>query len=308
MRAVEPPEQRPDVQVEAHRVAAILGDLSLDGIVDLHTHFMPDQVLRKVWAYFDQADSRLGQPWTIWYRGTESERLADLRALGATRFTSLNYPHRPDMAAWLNAWSADFASSTPDCAPSATFFPEASAASYVAEALAAGVQIFKAHVQVGGYDPIDPLLEPVWAQIEEARTPVVIHAGSGPEPGRYTGPERIESVLVRHPRLTLVIAHLGMPEYTSFMDLAQRYPNVHLDTTMSFTDFTESMLPFPREELPRLADLGDRIVFGSDFPNIPYAYAHAVEVLQRLDLGTDWLRAVLHDNGARLLGSPTSTT
>ena len=28
--------------------------LGLDGIVDLHVHFMPDRVLQKVWGFFDQ--------------------------------------------------------------------------------------------------------------------------------------------------------------------------------------------------------------------------------------------------------------
>ena len=59
------------------------------------------------------------------------------------------------------------------------------------------------------------------------------------------------------------------------------------------------MSPGP-DEL-RLAALVDRIVLGSDFPNIPYPYAHQLEALARWDLGDDWLRAVLWENGARLL-------
>jgi hypothetical protein len=56
-------------------------------------------------------------------------------------------------------------------------------------------------------------------------------------------------------------------------------------------------------ELPRrLANLGDRVVLGSDFPNIPYPYATQLEALARLDLGDDWLRGVLWTNGVRLLG------
>ena len=70
---------------------------------------------------------------------------------------------------------------------------------------------------------------------------------------------------------------------------------------MAFTDFVEQIAPFPPALRPQLADLGDRIVLGSDYPNIPYPYAHQIAALHRLDLGDDWLRAVLHDNGARLL-------
>ncbi len=70
---------------------------------------------------------------------------------------------------------------------------------------------------------------------------------------------------------------------------------------MAFTDFTEARMPFPPDLRPRLLDLADRVVLGSDFPNTPYPYAHQLEALLRLDLGDAWLRGVLHDNGAGLL-------
>jgi predicted TIM-barrel fold metal-dependent hydrolase len=109
-------------------------------------------------------------------------------------------------------------------------------------------------------------------------------------------------VLARHPRLITIVAHLGSPEYGEFLDLAQSYPGVHLDTTMTFTDFQERSAPFPAALRPRLADAADRILLGSDFPNIPYPYLHQLQALARLELGPAWLRAVCHDNAARLLG------
>ena len=54
--------------------------------------------------------------------------------------------------------------------------------------------------------------------------------------------------------------------------------------------------------LPRLRDLGDKVLLGSDFPNIPYPYAHQLEALERLGLGEEWLRAVCWHNAARLFG------
>jgi uncharacterized protein len=98
----------------------------------------------------------------------------------------------------------------------------------------------------------------------------------GPRPGRFTGPAPILALLQRRPRLPLVIAHMGMPEYHEFMDIAERFENVRLDTTMVFTPFTDETMPFPRHELARLRRFGDRILFGSDFPNIPYSYADAL--------------------------------
>jgi predicted TIM-barrel fold metal-dependent hydrolase len=109
-------------------------------------------------------------------------------------------------------------------------------------------------------------------------------------------------VLRRHPRLTAIIAHLGTPEYGEFLDLADRHRNVYLDTTMAFTEFMEQIAPFPPVLLPRLAAAADRILLGSDFPNVPYPYLDQLQALARLDLGPAWLRAVCHDNAAGLLG------
>ncbi|MEU1345566.1 amidohydrolase family protein [Streptomyces sp. NPDC005795] len=274
--------------------------LGLPGIIDVHTHFMPEQVLRKVWAYFDAVGPLTGMEWPITYRHDEEERLALLRSFGVLRFTSMLYPHKAGMAPWLNGWAADFAGRVPDCLHTATFFPEEGVETYVAQALDAGARVFKSHLQVGAYDPNDPLLEPVWGLLAEAGVPVVMHCGSGPAPGRHTGPEPIGRLLARHPRLRLIVAHMGMPEYAEFLALAETYREVRLDTTMAFTDFTEDFLPFPAAERGRLAALGDRILLGTDFPNIPYPYAHQLHALERLDLGDDWLRAVCHDNAKTL--------
>ncbi|WP_406094611.1 amidohydrolase family protein [Streptomyces sp. NBC_01013] len=274
--------------------------LGLPGIIDVHTHFMPEQVLRKVWAYFDSVGPLTGMEWPIAYRHEEDERLALLRSFGVLRFTSMLYPHRAGMAAWLNEWAAGFAGRVPDCLHTATFFPEEGVEKYVTQAVESGARVFKSHLQVGGYDANDPLLEPVWGLLAEAGVPVVMHCGSGPAPGRHTGPGPVGRLLARHPRLRLIVAHMGMPEYAEFLTLVETYPEVRLDTTMAFTDFTEGFSPFPAAERGRLAAFGDRILLGTDFPNIPYPYAHQLHALERLGLGDDWLRAVCHDNAKEL--------
>ena len=58
----------------------------------------------------------------------------------------------------------------------------------------------------------------------------------------------------------------------------------------------------PAGAAARLADLGDRVVLGTDFPNIPYPYLTQLEALAALGLGDDWLRGVCWTNGLRLLG------
>ena len=104
------------------------------------------------------------------------------------------------------------------------------------------------------------------------------------------------------------MAHLGAPEYAEFLDLAEAHERVHLDTTMVFTDFFP---PYPAELVPRLLDLQDRVLLGSDFPTIPYPYREQLDGLLALGerhpgLGEDWLRRVLWHNGVELFGAPAT--
>lgn len=276
--------------------------LGLPGLLDVHVHFLPERMREKVWAQFDQAGPLIGRDWPIRYRGSDEDRLARLRALGVRRFSALSYAHRPGMAEWLNAWAADFADAVPECLRSATLFPEPGVEDYVARRVESGAQVFKVHVQVGGFDLRDPALDRAWGVLAEAGVPVVVHAGSGPVATEHTGPGPLRAVLARHPSLTAVVAHCGAPEYAEFLTLAVEHERVHVDTAMVFTDFFDEAGAFPGELVAVLRDRPDVVLLGSDFPTIPYAYAHQLEALERLDLGDDWLRAVCWHNAARLLG------
>ncbi|MCG8914890.1 amidohydrolase [Actinokineospora sp. PR83] len=279
--------------------------LGIPGLVDIHVHFLPDPVQRKVWQYFDDAERNYGRAWPIHYRLPVPERVELLRSFGVVAFAPLVYPHKPGMAAWLTDWVADFAATVPEAVPTATLYPEPGVVSYLDAAVRAGARCVKAHVQVGAYDPRDALLDPAWGLLAEAGVPVVVHCGHGPLPGEHTGLPVFEEVLRRHPALTAVLAHAGMPELSLALDLLDRHPRVHLDTTMVGVPFTTDIAPLPADWTRRLADVADRVVLGTDFPSIPYAYAEQVDAIagwaEDPALGEPFLRAVLHDNGARLL-------
>ena len=276
--------------------------LGIPGLYDVHVHFLPPNIMAKVREQFDSAGPLIGRPWPLAYRGSDDELVAQLRALGVRRFSALPYAHRPGIAGYFNDWARSFAERVPECLRCATFYPEPSAADYVADRIEEGVEVFKVHVQVGNFDLRDPYLDKVWGQLAESGSPVVIHAGSGPVPNENTGPGPVLEVLRRHPRLTAVIAHMGAPEYVEFLEMAEQFERVYLDTTMAFTDFFEEMAAFPVDLMPRLTDLGPKVLLGSDFPNIPYPYAHQLESLERLDLGEEWLRKVCWENASALVG------
>lgn len=297
----------PSPPVDDADVPRFVADLGLPGLVDVHVHFLPQRMLDKVWAYFDRADAHYGMTWPIHYRTPEPERVATLAQLGVRAFAPLVYPHKPGMARWLTEWVAEFAAQTPGAVPTATLFPEPDVADYLGAAVEAGARVVKVHVQVGGFDPRDPQLRLAWGLLADAGVPAVVHCGDGPVPGAHTGLDVFAEVLARHPRLPVVLAHAGMPDFAGALDLVRRYDHVRLDTTMVGTAFSESFAPLPPDWPARLADVADRVVLGTDFPNIPYAYAEQVAAIAGWAaaddrLGVGFLRSVLHDAPARLLG------
>src|SRR5271165_582530 len=83
-------------------IPAFCQALGVPGLADIHTHFLPPRMLRKVWGYFDQAGPLVGVSWPIRYKWSDEERVAHLRAMGVRMFSALAYAHRPEMAADLN--------------------------------------------------------------------------------------------------------------------------------------------------------------------------------------------------------------
>jgi hypothetical protein len=116
-------------EAERADVAAFRRRLDLTHLIDVHTHFMPERVLAKVWDHFDGGGPLVGRRWPIAYRQKEQQRLEVLRSFGVHAFTSMVYPHRPGMARWLNDWAAEFAARTPDCLHTATSRPASTSSS-----------------------------------------------------------------------------------------------------------------------------------------------------------------------------------
>ncbi|WP_235532470.1 MULTISPECIES: amidohydrolase family protein [unclassified Nocardioides] len=304
--SVPRPQAATQPPIDDDDIPRFLAKLGLPGLVDLHVHFLPDQVMRKVWSYFDDAEANYGLRWPIRYRWEQAERADFLRRIGVRAFAPLVYPHKPGMARWLNEWVREFAAGTPEAVVTATVFPEHDVLDYLSEAVAAGARAVKVHVQVGAFDPREPVLQPVWEMLAASGLPVVTHCGHGPLRGAHTGLDVFGEVLHDHPDLTVVLAHAGMPDYDQALKLATAYERVHLDTTMVGTAFTESHAPLPTDWSARLVDVADRIVLGSDFPQLPYAYCEQLSAIAGWAaaddrLGDPFLRSVLHDAPARLL-------
>jgi uncharacterized protein len=290
-------------------VPAFWQALGLPGLADIQVKFLPPRMQRRARAAANEyarptvrpagggAVQVSARPSTI-YRWSDDERVHHLHTMGIRAFTALAYAEESGVAADLNAWTLDFAARTPDCIPSATLFPELGVNRYVRTALDNGARIFNARCDV-----THALLDAVWGLLADAGIPVIVPSRSTKDATVHTGLEAVTTLLRRHPRLTAVIAHFGAPDYVDFLELAENYERVCLDTSLGFTRALEDHAPYPRAQLGRLRGLGlaGKVMLGSDFPDLPYPYASQLSALAELDLGDDWLRAVCWDNAATLL-------
>ncbi len=270
--------------------------------IDAHTHFFPPKLFRAIWRWFD------ANGWPIHYRLSPDGAAGQLMALGAARFTALNYAHRPGMAASLNAWTHALAQRYPQIIPFGTFHqddedPVAEVERCLTEY---GFHGLKYHCHVQGSAPDDPRLFPVLEKLVEHDGVLIIHAGRGPNLPGYNydiadicGAVRFRRMVARFPGLRCVIPHLGAPEFEAFFDIMEEFPTVYTDTTMMLSGF----FPYdvPRQ---RLAALSDRVMYGSDFPNIPYDVSAEFNGVLDLQLGADVERRIFYENAVRFFRLP----
>lgn len=270
-------------------------------VVDAHVHLFPAPVFDAIWRWFDQ------HAWPIRYRLHAEVVIEFLATRGVTRFTALHYAHRPGMARVLNHFVAELAAAHRDAViPVATVLPGEPEADDVLREALGPLQLrgVKLHCHVQRMPADDPRIDPVYRRCAEAGVPVVIHAGREPASPAYgvdtralCGADQVERVLRRHPTLTLVVPHLGADEFAEYLALLTRHENLYLDTTMAIGDY------FPAELPPALwPGLARRMLYGSDFPNLPYAWDR--ELRRVLDVVTDPVDrdALLRGNALRVFG------
>jgi hypothetical protein len=208
------------------------------------------------------------------------------------------------MARELNRWLADAAAGLPDGIPLGTVHAaDDEPGTIVEEALGRlGLAGLKLHIQVQRFHPDDPRLDPVYERLVAHDRVLVIHVGTGPHTNAFTGLARFAGVLARFPALRAVVCHMGAFETRLALSLLERFPHLHLDTTMAMTPATT---PYTRIDpgLVRDEDLlrhRDRIVFGSDFPNLPYPYEEERGGLWARDLPLPVYQRIFYENARQL--------
>jgi uncharacterized protein len=269
--------------------------------IDAHTHLHPPRLFAAIRRWFDEHTD-----WDLRGPSEPEAIVAALRAAGVARFAFFSYAHRPGMARDLNRWIHDTAARFADAIPLGTVHAaDDDPGAIVDEACGRwGLRGLKLHIQVQRFHPDDPRMWPVYARLVEGDRVVVIHVGTGPHTNEFTGLAGFVRVLERFPGLRACIAHMGAFETRMALDLLDRFPALRLDTTMALT---RASTPYTRidpavvrdEDLIRHAD---RILFGSDFPNLPYPYEEERRDLWARDLPLPVYQRLFHDNARDFFG------
>ncbi|MCS7094465.1 MAG: amidohydrolase family protein [Thaumarchaeota archaeon] len=122
-------------------------------------------------------------------------------------------------------------------------------------------------------------LETLYQFCSDHSVPLTVHTGSSMFPGariKYGDPLYLDDVLVDFPELTLIMAHGGRPIWMEkAFFLMRRHRNLYLDI---------SGIPPNRllEYFPRITEIADRVIFGSDWPSpgVKGMRANALEILK----------------------------
>jgi hypothetical protein len=199
--------------------------------------------------------------------------LRRLDADGIERAVLVNYPS-PDLMGFshtVNEYVAQYCQAAPDrLVPMGGVHPRFAedAGAEVRRAAGMGVKALKVHpchmaVEINAYLRGMDSLRAIYEEAQRLRLPVMIHTGTSIFPGarsRNGEPMGVDDVAVDFPDLTLVIAHGGRPlwmEQAFF--LVRRFKQVYMDV---------SSIP-PKAILryfPRLAEVRDKVLYGSDWP------------------------------------------
>jgi uncharacterized protein len=266
---------------------------SLPFTVDAHVHFFPDHLFSAVWQWFEQFG------WPIRYRLTSAEIIDFLLSRGVSHIVGLHYAHKPGIARDLNAYMTELSQSHSGVTAMATVFPgEKHAADILEDAFHGGLRGAKLHCHVQCFDMNDRQMNEIYEICTHHKKPLIMHVGREPKSPAYPcdpyvlcHADKLENVLRDYPNLNICVPHLGADEFGAYRRMLLKYDNLWLDTTMTLADY------LPMDYFPKLTEMrADRIIFGTDFPNLPYAWDREIRRLVELKLSDTTLERILGKN------------
>ena len=266
---------------------------SLPFIVDAHVHLFPNYLFAPVWQWFEK------HGWPIRYQLSSANIVNFLTSHGIDHIVALHYAHKPGLARELNGYMADICQSHPQVTGMATVYPgEKDAAAILEQAFQNGLSGVKLHSHVQCFDMNAQSMHTIYEICSVHDKPLIMHVGREPkspaypcDPYELCNAADLEQVLKGYPQLKVCVPHLGADEFDAYQRMLDRYDNLWLDTTMTLAQY------LPMDYFPRLTEMrADRIIFGTDFPNLPYAWDREIKQLVQQKLSEDSMAKILGRN------------
>jgi predicted TIM-barrel fold metal-dependent hydrolase len=271
-----------------------------DPCFDVHVHLHPGRLGEAIQRHFAR------EGWMPTHSWAPEDVAAALRSHGVERFCFFSYAHKPGMARDLNRWVAETAARLPGAVPLGTLHADDADLVKVAdEALDAhGLAGFKFHCSVQRFAADDRRLFPVYERAEAEGRVFVLHAGTLPYRDQFTGVAHFRRVMERFPRLRVCVAHMGCFEHEAFLPLTDAYEHLYLDTTMAMAPIAARYVGGDPVNITtdQIVRHQDRILFGSDYPLIPYDYEEERRWAVDRGLPEAVRRKIFYANALRFLG------
>jgi len=282
--------------------------LSPSRITDVHIHIQPwrelkPQVLAVMWR-----DKQAERDRMIQVMEDPHALLDVMDQAGVWRVGLVNYPS-PDIMGFTNAtntFAATYARANPERllpygGVHARFTKDARGD--VDRLVDLGIRLLKIHPPHQGF-PANAYtagleaLGAIYRRCEERGLPVMVHTGTSVFPGarsKYGNPMELDDVAIDFPDLSLVMAHGGRPLYMAeAFFILRRHRHVRLDV---------SGIPPTRllEYFPRLPEVADRVVWGTDWPSPGVRdMRQNIDQFLALSLDDSHKRAILETNALAL--------
>ncbi len=266
-------------------------------IIDFHVHLFPDRLFDSIWRYFSEI-----YKWNVRHRLYYRDCIDYLRKMGVERIVYSNYAHRSGIAEGLNRWNLKVLDEYDDLYCFAAFHPDDSNALSIAEKVLAHPKVMgiKLQLLVQNFYPDDERLFPLYEMILDKKKRILFHVGTGPAGNQYVGVENFKKLMTRYPELPVNVAHMGGFEFREFFDLLPEYESLFFDTSFSFLPRANLMFNLGNQCLEQYKD---KILYGSDFPNLIFPREDEIECLLNLKLSNEFYHNVFYENGRQLIDS-----
>jgi len=270
-------------------------------IIDFHVHLFPDKMSDAIWNFFVR-EYRLNILYKFYYR----ECIEYLRSQGVVKIVYSNYAHRAGIAEGLNQWNLSILDEYPDLCCFAACHPDDANALAYTESILKHPRVLgiKLHFHVQCFYPYDRRLFPLYELITARKKRILLHVGSGPLGNEFVGVDHFKKVLEHFPDLPANIAHMGQFDYQEFMDLLEAHPALYLDTAFAFFREQQGQGGY-NLGCELLEKYQDRILYGSDFPNLILPRESELETLADYNLSPEFYKKVFYENGNKLIASLT---